>query len=149
MCLQVDLEKHRFHRPKITLFPKKCYKILLLTNKRIETPFTYTVINNNVIKNGMYVDDNFQKQPIGYFYPSIYNAIHAFCQLNDAVHELHNIEPYTYHDQLYRHHIVETFIPPFTRYWYGVAGDICSERMCFTRKSKKKLLSYLNFISKL
>lgn len=137
MCLFVNLKKHWFRKPKITIFPKKVYKTFRIYYDpvRVMTPYQYFDIDYNTLVNGMKAD--LQKIPTGSCLAILY-GIHAF---RDSAY---TVEPYAW--RMFRGGdfvTVEMIIPPFTKYWLGMRCDICAEKMLFSATAKSRLVKYI------
>jgi hypothetical protein len=116
MCLIIDRKKHILLRPKISLFPIKVYKIL------------YTNLSGELITPYMGYQINFINKKC--VLSAKFNIINDFSAINEGIHAY-----YKFHiaksdvNDLYKCKIYKAIIPPFTKYFYGIKGEIVAEKM--------------------
>lgn len=118
MCLIIDLKKHILHRSKISLFPIKVYKILHtnLSGELITPYMGYRInfINKKCVLSAKFNIVNSSDIII------INEGIHAYYKFHIAKSDVGN---------LYKCEVYKAIIPPFTKYFYGVRGEIVAEKM--------------------
>lgn len=116
MCLIIDRKKHILLHPKISLFPIKVYKILH-TNLSGELITPYMGYRINFINKKCILS---AKLNIGNSSDIINEGIHAYYKSHIAKSDV---------NELYKCKIYKAIIPPFTKYFYGVQGEIVAEKM--------------------
>lgn len=120
MCLIIDQSKHKTGKnnrfcAKMSLFPIKVYKILAISRSgKLITPcigYQINFINKKCVLSAKFNIINSLE---------IHEGIHAYYKFNKAKSVRYDI-------RIYR--IYKAMIPPFTKYFYGINGEIVAEKM--------------------
>lgn len=120
MCLIIDESKHKTGKnnrfcAKMSLFPIKVYKILAISfSGKLITPYIgYQInfINKKCILSAKLNIVNSSE---------IKEGIHAYYKFNNAKSDVDDIRVCR---------IYKAMIPPFTKYFYGINGEIVAEKM--------------------
>lgn len=120
MCLIIDQSKHKIGKnnqfcAKMSLFPIKVYKILYITpSGELVTPYMWHQIN--FINNKCFLSAKFNIVNSS----EINEGIHAYYKFINAKSDVNAVRSYK---------IYKAIIPPFTKYFYGICGDIVAEKM--------------------
>ena len=135
MCLTIDPLQHSFdnqnyYEPKITRLPKKVYKILYIDpiSKNKYTPYRCVFID--------FRDEKAVLEEPNMMYHYIHDSwklkidvgIHAFYDKDAAFARLTSLSYGNYA-------VFEAIIPPFTKYFMGVDGDIVCKKLIIENKT--------------
>lgn len=138
MCLLIDHSKHNFdcqnyYEPKTIRLSKKVYKMLYIVsiyNNTYYTPYQGVTVKFKDEKAVLEAPTMMDHYRNNWGMVVVEIGIHAFYKKDTALAKLASLQ-----DESYA--IFEAIIPAGTKYFYGVGGEIVSEKLIIKNKIVK------------